>query len=99
MIRTNSMDGLSLEEQAILGEFVKEGSLDDLIPSLARNRAAMLRIESLVQTLRTTHELVQGDSRAASALEPNSVHLVVTSPPYWTLKRYHEHDDQMGHVA
>jgi len=27
------------------------------------------------------------------------VHLVVTSPPYWTLKRYEEHPDQLGHVA
>lgn len=24
--------------------------------------------------------------------------LVVTSPPYWTLKRYNEHADQLGHV-
>jgi len=27
-----------------------------------------------------------------------SVHLVVTSPPYWTLKRYNESGDQLGHV-
>src|SRR6185437_8100701 len=37
--------------------------------------------------------------RKASALEENSIHLVVTSPPYWTLKRYHEHENQMGHVS
>lgn len=30
---------------------------------------------------------------------PNaSVHLVVTSPPYWTLKRYNENPKQLGHV-
>jgi site-specific DNA-methyltransferase (adenine-specific) len=23
---------------------------------------------------------------------------VVTSPPYWNLKRYNEHDDQLGHI-
>lgn len=23
----------------------------------------------------------------------------MTSPPYWTLKRYNEHDDQLGHIA
>jgi site-specific DNA-methyltransferase (adenine-specific) len=28
-----------------------------------------------------------------------SVHLVVTSPPYWTLKRYNENENQLGHVA
>jgi DNA modification methylase len=27
------------------------------------------------------------------------VHLVLTSPPYWTLKRYNEHDGQLGHIA
>ncbi|MEK7755759.1 MAG: DNA methyltransferase, partial [Planctomycetota bacterium] len=27
------------------------------------------------------------------------MHLVVTSPPYWTLKRYNEHAEQLGHVA
>ena len=32
-------------------------------------------------------------------MEENSIHLVVTSPPYWTLKRYHEHENQMGHLA
>jgi site-specific DNA-methyltransferase (adenine-specific) len=28
-----------------------------------------------------------------------SVHLVVTSPPYWTLKKYNEHPAQLGQVA
>ncbi|MCJ7457430.1 MAG: site-specific DNA-methyltransferase [candidate division Zixibacteria bacterium] len=27
-----------------------------------------------------------------------SIHLIVTSPPYWTLKKYHDHPDQMGHI-
>ncbi len=32
-------------------------------------------------------------------LEPESVHLVLTSPPYWTLKEYRESDGQLGYVA
>ena len=32
-------------------------------------------------------------------LEPGSVHLVVTSPPYWTLKEYRDSEGQLGHVA
>ena len=28
-----------------------------------------------------------------------SVHLVVTSPPYWTLKKYNDHPGQLGHIA
>jgi modification methylase len=31
-------------------------------------------------------------------LPANSVHLVVTSPPYWTLKKYNEVDGQMGYI-
>lgn len=27
------------------------------------------------------------------------MHLVVTSPPYWTLKRYRDHDEQLGAIA
>ena len=27
-----------------------------------------------------------------------SVHLVVTSPPYWTLKKYNDHPDQLGDI-
>ncbi|HHL38978.1 MAG TPA: site-specific DNA-methyltransferase [Deltaproteobacteria bacterium] len=33
-----------------------------------------------------------------SFLEPRSVHLVVTSPPYWTLKEYRRSEGQMGFI-
>jgi site-specific DNA-methyltransferase (adenine-specific) len=42
--------------------------------------------------------LIQRDARELSFLPDESIHLVVTSPPYWTLKRYREHPDQMGHI-
>lgn len=47
----------------------------------------------------TTHRLHKGDARSMSWLPHGSVHLIVTSPPYWTLKEYAEHDDQMGAIA
>jgi site-specific DNA-methyltransferase (adenine-specific) len=37
---------------------------------------------------KTTHQLHLGDARALSWIPDASVHLVVTSPPYWTLKEY-----------
>jgi site-specific DNA-methyltransferase (adenine-specific) len=46
----------------------------------------------------TTHRLHQGDARDLSWLPNESVHLVVTSPPYWTLKEYVENDRQMGAI-
>jgi len=46
----------------------------------------------------TTHRLHLGDARDLSWLPDASVHLVVTSPPYWTLKEYARgNEDQMGH--
>lgn len=85
-------------DQSLLAEYFASASADDLIPTLARDERAMRRLESVVRGRETSHELVLGDSRSASALNPDSVHLVVTSPPYWTLKKYNGHDDQMGHV-
>jgi len=46
----------------------------------------------------TTHRLHLGDARDLTWLEDESVHLVVTSPPYWTLKEYRHHSGQMGHI-
>jgi modification methylase len=47
---------------------------------------------------RTSHRLHLGDGRDLSWIPDASVHLVVTSPPYWTLKEYARgNDQQMGH--
>lgn len=46
----------------------------------------------------TTHQLRLGDARDLSFLKDSSVHLVVTSPPYWNLKRYPEGDRQLGNI-
>ncbi len=52
------------------------------------------------EVLNTTHEYFEDDSRLMRELDPEKkVHLIVTSPPYWNLKRYtHEgHGVQLGH--
>ena len=36
----------------------------------------------------TNHTLINGDSRNLSLLPSKSVHLIITSPPYWQLKDY-----------
>lgn len=46
----------------------------------------------------TSHRLVQADARHLDFVPDGSVHLVVTSPPYWTLKRYNENPSQLGHI-
>ncbi len=47
----------------------------------------------------TTHRLIQGDARHVSFIKDESIHLVVTSPPYWTLKKYNDNPSQLGHVS
>jgi modification methylase len=46
----------------------------------------------------TTHRLIQADARELDFIPDGSVHLVLTSPPYWTLKRYNENPNQLGHI-
>jgi DNA modification methylase len=45
--------------------------------------------------LKNIHKIIHGDSRQMTLLADNSVHLVITSPPYWQLKDYGT-EDQIG---
>lgn len=45
--------------------------------------------------MKTKHTCIFGDSRKMKELNDESVHLVVTSPPYWQLKDYGT-EDQIG---
>lgn len=38
--------------------------------------------------MKTNHKIIIGDSRKMTELSDKSVHLVITSPPYWQLKDY-----------
>ena len=67
------------------------------IPELARDKNRLDEIARAIRAIPTTHYLVHGDAREMDSLGANSVHLVVTSPPYWTLKRYDDSDRQLGH--
>jgi DNA modification methylase len=46
----------------------------------------------------TRHLVRQGDARDLSFIETQSVHLVVTSPPYAMLKEYPDHPGQLGNM-
>lgn len=45
--------------------------------------------------IQTEHTLINGDSRNMKLMPDKSVHLIITSPPYWQLKDYGS-DDQIG---
>lgn len=65
----------------------------------------MLRANGILRNLpwpppfdSTTHRLHVGDARDLSWQPDESVHLVVTSPPYWNLKEYEHCPEQMGDI-
>ena len=86
-----------------LASFLPEGILpldnpQTDIPRIARDKRLTGLIEEAVARIPTTHRLYLDDARNMRELAPGSVHLVVTSPPYWTLKEYRDSLGQMGHI-
>jgi DNA modification methylase len=68
------------------------------IPRIAKDDRLVRLIEEAVRRIPARHSLWLGDARRLERLKPESVHLVLTSPPYWTLKEYRRSPDQMGHI-
>lgn len=68
------------------------------LPRIARDKKLTAAIEAKLEQLPTHHDLYQRDSRKINFLPPESLHLVVTSPPYWTLKDYNVSEGQMGYI-
>jgi len=72
-------------------------ALDQAIPTMAGGEDA-LKVFEAQRMASTEHFLFRGDARDLSYLPSESIHLVVTSPPYWTLKEYNRHPAQLGYV-
>jgi DNA modification methylase len=90
-------------KEAILRQFAPPGleglsEAQTAIPSLAKDEATVRDIDRVLPTLPTMHEMRRADARELDFLPDQSVHLVLTSPPYWTLKQYNESDAQLGSV-
>ncbi len=83
-------------EAFVPAEFSSFEDPQTALPSLAKNPDAMAAIAASLASIPTSHRMISGDARAM-CLESDSVHLVVTSPPYWTLKRYGDVEGQLGH--
>ena len=79
-------------------ELQQIGDLDTAIPQLAKDARAISVIEAAIRRVPTSHDLYLTDARTPPTIARESVHLIVTSPPYWTLKRYRETPGQLGHV-
>jgi DNA modification methylase len=68
------------------------------LPRIAKDKKLVAAIEAKLEQLPTHHDLYHRDSRSIDFLAPESVHLIVTSPPYWTLKDYNRGDGQLGYI-
>ncbi len=68
------------------------------LPRIAKNPRLLSTIEHAIQRIPTVHDLRRQDVRQVQ-LAPETVHLVMTSPPYWTLKQYNKHEHQLGAIA
>jgi DNA modification methylase len=68
------------------------------LPRLAKDRKAIKAIELSLMSLPSSHLLCHGDARDLRRIPDKSVHLVLTSPPYWNLKKYAESENQLGDI-
>ena len=94
------MDTTKIDLTALLPKQV--GKLENPqvdLPRMARDPKLMALIEAALREVPTTHNLYLHDAREMSILKPESVHLVVTSPPYWTLKEYRRSRGQLGFIT
>ena len=69
------------------------------IPAIAQNMKITKKIEEALKKIPTHHDLRLGDCRDLASIPDDSVHLALTSPPYWTLKEYVGSKGQLGDVA
>jgi DNA modification methylase len=69
------------------------------LPRIAKDARLCALIDGAVRRLPSLHRLRVGDARQMEFLADESVQLVLTSPPYWTLKEYRATRGQLGAVA
>ncbi|OPY48723.1 MAG: Modification methylase MjaI [Methanosaeta sp. PtaU1.Bin060] len=94
--REEEQDLRSLVPQKLFELAQRDGQ--KAIPNIAKDTEAVQSIDAAIKNVPSSHRLVLGDSRAMEEIPDKSVHLVATSPPYWTLKEYPMSDGQLGRV-
>jgi len=85
---------------AVKSMFDYVGGEDDRSTSISTNQPASPKKKlGVIPFHPSHHRIVRGDARDLSFIPDESVHLVVTSPPYFDLKQYaSESADQLGDI-
>ena len=97
--RIHATDASGDLSQYLPAELVTDDLLQTDIPRIAKDPRLMSVVDNAVQEIPTEHLLCCDDARNIGGLPIAGVHLALTSPPYWTLKQYREHDAQLGHIS
>lgn len=66
-------------------------------PSVASKLETHRRVVAMAP-FKTTHRVILGDARDMAVVKDESVHLVLTSPPYFDLVEYADSKSQLGHM-
>lgn len=86
-------------DSLVPAELRELGDLQTALPRIAKDPRITGLIDSVVSHVPTVHHMHLGDvRRQGPKIQPESVHLVVTSPPYWTLKEYRRSAGQLGFI-
>ncbi len=72
-------------------------NLDGREPSVASKFRMHKKVLQLL-SFETSHRIFLGDARRMSPVKDESVHLIVTSPPYFDLVEYVDGSSQLGHI-
>ncbi|MGH9861822.1 MAG: DNA-methyltransferase [Candidatus Acidiferrales bacterium] len=97
--RSSQKDSLlTFALQHLDGVCISRRNAQTAIPALAKNPEAIKAIATASRQLPTAHKIFRGDARRMEQLKDHSLHLVLTSPPYWTLKLYRHSEGQLGHM-
>jgi len=103
-VTTQAIPKVDKPQDVDLSEFLPEelrglGDLKTAIPRVAKDPVLLKLIREAVEHIPSRHVLVKGDAREMKRNLVGTAHLVITSPPYWTLKEYRDAPGQMGHIA
>ncbi|MXX65260.1 MAG: site-specific DNA-methyltransferase [Acidimicrobiia bacterium] len=92
----SQVGGLADYVPSELWEVVKKHGHQKALPRIARTPALSSIAEDAARRVPSQHRILLGDSRTWDDLPDESVHLVITSPPYWNLKPYESGAGQLG---
>lgn len=91
-------DPKNLRQYLPAGQLPPLDNAQSALPRIAKDTKLIAAIEECVKRVPTSHRLIRQDARTKWDVKPESVALVLTSPPYWTLKEYRVADGQLGFV-